>query len=43
MPMKECSDATANAKESSDASVNEIVIEIKMIHLQAITIILQLH
>ncbi|GIT56100.1 MAG: hypothetical protein Ct9H300mP17_12590 [Candidatus Nitrosopelagicus sp.] len=28
MPMKECSDATANAKESSDASVNEIVIEI---------------
>ena len=28
MPMKECSDATANAKESSDASVNEIVIEV---------------
>ena len=28
MPMKECSDATANAKESSDTSVNEIVIEI---------------
>ena len=28
MPMKECSDATANAKESSYASVNEIVIEI---------------
>ena len=28
MPMKECSDATTNAKESSDASVNEIVIEI---------------
>ena len=26
--MKECSDATANAKESNDASVNEIVIEI---------------
>ena len=28
MPMKDCSDTTANAKESSDASVNEIVIEI---------------
>ena len=28
MPMKKCSDATTNAKESSDASVNEIVIEI---------------
>ena len=26
--MKECSDATANAKESNDTSVNEIVIEI---------------
>ena len=28
MPMKECSDATANAKESNDTSVNEIVIEV---------------
>ena len=28
MPMKECSDATANAKERNDTSVNEIVIEI---------------
>ena len=28
MPMKECSGATANAKESNDTSVNEIVIEI---------------
>ena len=28
MPMKESSDATANAKESNDTSVNEIVIEI---------------
>ena len=28
MPMKDCSDATANSKESNDASVNEIVIEI---------------
>ena len=28
MPMKECSVSTSNAKERSDASVNEIVIEI---------------
>ena len=28
MPMKECSDATANAQKSNDTSVNEIVIEI---------------
>ena len=28
MPMKYCYDATANAKDSSDARVNEIVIEI---------------
>ena len=28
MPMKECSDATTNAKESNDTAVNEIQIEI---------------
>ena len=28
MPMKECSDAITNAKESNDTAVNEIQIEI---------------